>query len=63
MVMPALQHQIFLFDRRLKVLTRELAAYIKPGTKNILHIRNGDGSINKFIRDGRNRYYIHFRFI
>ena len=44
-------HHRFVFLRRIKVLSRELAAFIDPGTKTLLDIGSGDGSISKLIQD------------
>lgn len=44
-------HHKFVFRRRIKVLSAELAAFINPGTITILDIGSGDGKISKLIQD------------
>jgi SAM-dependent methyltransferase len=44
-------HHRFVFLRRTKALSRELAAFIDPDVKTVLDIGCGDGTISRLIRD------------
>lgn len=44
-------HHRFIFVRRVKILSRELAAFINPDIKTILDIGCGDGTISKLMQD------------
>lgn len=52
-------HYKFVFVRRIKVLYKELSAFINEDSKLILDIGSGDGSISKLIQDNNSAVHIY----